>query len=98
MSARGWPEHAAGRVELEVSDPVLGGERVILEVEGGEGRVTKGGSGTVQCGIGALSAWYSSALRAQDAALLGLMEGDADALIEMDRLIAGGVPWIPDFF
>ncbi len=98
MSSRGWPAHAAGRVELEVSDPVLGGERVILEVEGGEGRVTKGGSGTVRTGIGALSAWYSSALRAQDAALLGLMEGDADALIEMDRLIAGGVPWIPDFF
>ncbi len=98
MSARGWPAHAAGRVELEVSDPVLGGERVILEVEGGEGRVTKGGSGTVRTGIGALSAWYSSALRAQDAALIGLMEGEANALIEMDRLIAGGVPWIPDFF
>ncbi len=98
MSARGWPAHAAGRVELEVSDPILGGERLILEVEGGEGRVTKGGGGTVRTGIGALSAWYSSALRAQDAALLGLMEGDADALAEMDTLIAGGVPWIPDFF
>jgi predicted acetyltransferase len=98
LSARGWPAHAAGRVELEVSDPVLGGERVILEVEGGEGRVTKGGGGTVRTGIGALSAWFSSALRARDAALLGLMEGEADALTEMDTLIAGGVPWIPDFF
>jgi predicted acetyltransferase len=98
MSARGWPAHAAGKVELEVADPVLGSDRLILEVEGGEGRVTKGGSGAVRCGIGALSAWYSSALRAQDAALLGLMEGDAGALIAMDRLIAGGVPWIPDFF
>jgi predicted acetyltransferase len=85
-------------VELEVSDPVLGVERVVLEVEGGEGRVAKGGDGQVRCGIGALSAWYSSALRARDAVLLGLMQGDAGALTAMDGLIAGGVPWIPDFF
>jgi predicted acetyltransferase len=99
MSTRGWPARAVGRVELEVTDPVLGLERVVLEVEGGEGRVIKGGGGGhVRCGIGALSAWYSSALRAQDAVLLGLMDGDTDALAAMDGLIAGGVPWIPDFF
>ncbi|MGA7987413.1 MAG: GNAT family N-acetyltransferase [Candidatus Dormiibacterota bacterium] len=98
MSARGWPERAAGRVELEVTDPVLGVERVVLDVESGNGRVTPGGSGQVRCGIGALSAWYSSALRAQDAVALGLMEGDAAALSVMDGMIAGGVPWIPDFF
>ncbi len=98
LTARGWPAQAAGRVELEVTDPVLGVERVVLEVEGGEGRVSKGGDGHVRCGIGALSAWYSSALRARDAMLLGLMEGDAGALAAMDGLVAGGVPWIPDFF
>jgi predicted acetyltransferase len=98
MSARGWPASAAGRVELEVTDPVLGVDRVVLEVENGEGRVTSGGDGHVRCGIGALSAWYSSALRARDAVVLGLMDGDGDALTAMDSLIAGGVPWIPDFF
>jgi predicted acetyltransferase len=54
MSARGWPARAAGRVELEVTDPVLGAERLVLEVEDGGGRVTPGGSGQVRCGIGAL--------------------------------------------
>jgi predicted acetyltransferase len=98
MSARGWPERAAGRVELEVTDPVIGVERVVLEVEDGAGRVTPGGSGQVKCGIGALSAWYSSTLRARDAATLGLIEGDATALTVMDGLIAGGLPWIPEFF
>jgi predicted acetyltransferase len=98
MSARGWPARAAGRVELEVTDPVLGVERVVLEVEDGTGRVTPGGSGQVRCGIGALSAWYSSALRAQDAVTLGLIDGDTAALTVMDGLIAGGLPWIPDFF
>ena len=98
MTARGWPGRAAGRVELEVTDPVLGVERLVIEVEDGAARVTAGGSGQVKCGIGALSAWYSSALRAQDAVTLGLMEGEATALAAMDGLIAGGVPWIPDFF
>jgi predicted acetyltransferase len=98
VTARGWPEGAAGRVELEVADPVTGVERVVLEVEGGAGRVTPGGGGQVRCGIGALSAWYSSALRAQHAVQLGLIEGDPATLTVMDGLIAGGLPWIPDFF
>ena len=98
MTARGWPERASGRVELEVTDPVTGVERVVLEVEAGSARVTQGGNGAIRCGIGALSAWYSSALRAQDAVGLGLLEGDASAVAEMDGLIAGGLPWMPDFF
>ena len=98
MSARGWPARAAGRAELEVTDPVTGVERFVLEVESGTARVTPGGSGTIRCGIGALSAWYSSALRAQDAMRLGLLEGEASAVGDMDGLIAGGLPWMPDFF
>jgi predicted acetyltransferase len=98
MGARGWPSRAAGRVELEVTDPVTGVERVILEVEDGSARVKAGGSGAVRCGVGALSAWYSSALRAQDAVRLGLLEGEASAVSAMDGLIAGSLPWMPDFF
>jgi predicted acetyltransferase len=98
MSARGWPASAAGRAELEVTDPIAGVERFVLEVEGGTGRVTPGGAGTIRCGIGALSAWYSSALRAQDAVRLGLIEGDSAAITALDGLIAGGLPWMPDFF
>lgn len=98
MSTRGWPAGAAGRVELEVTDPVTGIERVVLEVEDGAGRVSQGGGGAVRCGIGALSAWYSSTLRAQYAGVLGLIEGDPAALQVMDGLIAGGMPWMPDYF
>jgi predicted acetyltransferase len=98
MSTRGWPAGAAGRVELEVTDPVTGIERMVLEVEDGAGRVTQGGGGAVRCGIGALSAWYSSTLRAQYAGVLGLIEGDPAALQVMDGLIAGGMPWMPDYF
>jgi predicted acetyltransferase len=98
MSSRGWPAGAAGRVEFEVTDPVLGVERVVLEVEGGAARVTRGGGGAVRCGIGALSAWYSSTLRAQYAAMLGLIDGDAASLTVMDGLVAGGMSWMPDYF
>jgi len=44
MTARGWPARAAGRVELEVTDPVTGVERLVLEVEGGSARVTRAGA------------------------------------------------------
>jgi predicted acetyltransferase len=98
MRSRGWPAGAAGRVELEVTDPVLGVQRVVLEVDGGAGWVTQGGGGAVRCGIGTLSAWYSSALRAQDAGVLGLIEGDPASLATMDDLVAGGLPWMPDYF
>jgi predicted acetyltransferase len=85
-------------VELEVTDPVTGAERLVLEVEGGSAQVTSGGSGAIRCGVGALSAWYSSALRAQDAVRFGLLEGEASDVAAMDGLIAGGLPWMPDFF
>jgi predicted acetyltransferase len=98
MTARGWPARAAGRAELEVTDPLTGVERVVLEVENGCARVTPGGGGEIRCGVGALSAWYSSALRAHDAVRLGLMEGEPSAISAMDGLIAGGLPWMPDFF
>ena len=65
MTARGWPARAAGRLELEVTDPVTGVERMVVEVEAGSARVTAGGSGAIRCGTGALSAWYSTALRAR---------------------------------
>jgi predicted acetyltransferase len=77
---------------------VTGVDRVVLDVESGSARVTRGGGGAIRCGVGALSAWYSSALRAQDAVRLGLLEGDASAVSAMDALIAGGLPWMPDFF
>jgi len=98
MTARGWPARAGGRVELEVTDPVTGVERMVVEVEAGSARVTPGGSGAIRCATGTLSAWYSTALRAQDAVRLGLLEGGADAVAEMDGLVAGGLPWMPDFF
>jgi len=98
LRARGWPAHAAGEVELEVTDPVTGVERFVLEVDGGVGRTLPGGAAQVQCGIDVLSSWYSSALRAEDAATLGVLEGDAAAIKTMDGLIAGGVAWMPDFF
>ncbi len=98
MTARGWPAHAAGSVDLEVTDPITGVERVVLEVEAGSARVTPGGGGAIRCGVGALSAWYSGALRAQDAVRLGLLDGDQTAIDTMDGLIAGGLPWMPDFF
>ena len=99
MRARGWPAHAAGRVELEVSDPVTGVERFVLEVEGGVGRVTPGGAGQVRCGDRrAVVLVLEHAPRTRMQRGSALLEGDATAINVMDGLIAGGVAWMPDFF
>ena len=89
MTARGWPARAAGRVGARGDRPGHRRRARGARGRGGSARVTPGGSGAIRCGIGALSAWYSSALRAQDAVRLGLLEGDATAVSAMDGLIAG---------
>jgi len=99
VQARGWSAHANTAIEVQVSDPVREGqERYVLEVSGGHGDLARGGSGGVQCGIGAFSAWYSGTLRARDAERLELFRGRADDLAVMDTLIGDRDTWMPDYF
>jgi predicted acetyltransferase len=99
VRARGWSAHATAAIELAVSDPVRdGAERLVLHVAGGRGEIAPGGAGHIQCGIGALSAWYAGTLRALDAWRLGLFHGGADHLAAMDALIGDRDPWMPDYF
>lgn len=98
IARRGWPTGARATVELEVDDPVTGVERAVLEVSGGEGRLSPGGAGSVRCGIGALAGWYSTTLRARDAVRLGLLEGSPGDVEQLDALIGDRDPWMPDFF
>jgi predicted acetyltransferase len=97
--ARGWAGSVEGSVELEVTDPANDTvERMVLEVSDGNGEVSPGGAGRIRCGIGALGAWYSSTLRAVDAARMGLMRGPDHDLRVMDSVIGDRHPWMPDHF
>jgi predicted acetyltransferase len=99
VRARGWARHVDGSLELEVTDPARDEpERFVLEVSGGRGAAAPGGAGRVQCGIGALGAWYSGTLRARDASRLELMRGSGDDIALLDAMIGDRNPWMPDYF
>ena len=61
VAARGWNPTVSGRVHLQVRDAHASWNdgRWVVEIDGGEGRVTAGGDGTVAVGIGGLSTWWS---------------------------------------
>jgi len=99
VQRRGWPGAPDSRLELEISDPCAEQpSRAVLEIAGGEGAVSTGGSGRIRCGLGALSAWYSSRLTAREARRLSMLEAtDADVAV-MDAVIARRPWWEPDYF
>jgi len=99
VEQRGWRAGIDARLELEVSDPCEdGATRLVLEVASGRGHATVGGAGGIRCGIGALSVWYSSRLRASDASRLGLLEGPPGDIETMDALVGDRPTWAPDYF
>ena len=101
VAARGWNPTVAGRVDLEIADghaPWNAG-RWRLEVEGGEARLTPGGDGTIQAGIGALSCWWAGYHPARTLAQHGLLSSpDAHALTVLDGLGATTAPVLRDFY
>jgi predicted acetyltransferase len=99
LAARGWPQDASARLELEVADPWEGGpRRLVLDVGAGGAEVAEGGRGRVWIEVGALAAWYAGGLPAARAAVLGMARGSADDLAAMDRLTSDRPVWLPDRF
>jgi len=99
MRMRGWPQYAAAQLHLEVSDPARpDAERFVLEVSDGEGELSPGGDGRIRCGVGVLSSWYSSTMRAREAVRLGWLEGPTADVEAMDSLLGDRDAWLPDFF
>jgi predicted acetyltransferase len=100
IAARGFPRITAA-VDLELTDRACDWNtgRWRLVVEDGEGRLEKGGAGTVGMAIGALAALYSGYSSTTTLAGAGLLRGagarERDAL---DTAFGGPTPWMPDFF
>lgn len=97
---RGWPAGQAGELELEISDALLpeNAGRWILSVEGGEGRLTAGGSGALAIDIGALATLYSGIWTARELRDLGWLTGSEADFDTADRLFSGPEPWMIDHF
>lgn len=101
VAARGWNPTVHGRVDLSVADdhaPWNAG-RWQLEVDGGEGRLTPGGSGTVEVSIQGLSSWWSGYAGARALATTGHVRStDPSALATLDGLGASSPPTLVDFY
>ncbi|MEO9166518.1 MAG: sterol carrier protein domain-containing protein, partial [Aquihabitans sp.] len=101
VAARGWNPAASGCVHLQVEDQYASWNdgRWVLEVAGGEGRLTPGGDGTVGVGIGGLSSWWSGYASARTLLRTGHLEStDQVALSVLDGLGAASPPSLVDVY
>jgi predicted acetyltransferase len=105
VAARGWNSAVGVTVDLDVVDPIADWQagRWRLEVTDGEGRVSRGGDGTVRLDVRGLSALYTGYASTSSLRAAGLLtHGDdragraaADAL---DAAVAGPRPYLLDYF
>lgn len=96
LEARGYPP-ANAEVHLRVRDPLFAENDgdFILRVDGGVGRVERGGKGALRLDVRALAAMYSGFATPHTMAAMGLLEGDASALA---ALFAGPEPWLCEHY
>ncbi|HSK42213.1 MAG TPA: GNAT family N-acetyltransferase, partial [Arenibaculum sp.] len=104
LGARGWPAGRPGELVLAVRDPVLEANTGLwrLSVAEGRGEATRLPAGSRGAGltldIAALAALYTGYLAPARLAMLGLLEGEPEALAVATRLFAGPRPWSVDFY
>lgn len=101
VAARGWNPAARGRVDLSVDDqhaPWNAG-RWRLEVEGGSGRLTRGGDGTVEISVQGLSSWWAGYAPARTLVTTGHVRcADPQVLATLHGLGAAAAPTLTDFY
>jgi predicted acetyltransferase len=100
LASRGYNRSLRGALTLHVTDDVIaensGAFR--LEVEGGEGRVTRAAGDGLAVDVRALATMYTGFRRASSLARDGLAHGDASALALADALFASEGPAMSDGF
>ncbi|WP_155375601.1 GNAT family N-acetyltransferase [Catellatospora vulcania] len=100
VAARGWPGHLTGAVDLALTDPECpwnaGAWRLVLD--GGIGRLERGGSGGVRFTPRGLAAWYAGAATPAVLRRAGLLAGDAVSDALLAAATAGPTPVLHDFF
>lgn len=77
IAARGYPTSVSGTVAVEVRDPHCdwNAGRWTFTVEGGEGRLEKGGGGDVELSINGLSSLFTGYASAESLRMAGLLRG-----------------------
>jgi predicted acetyltransferase len=100
LAARGYPRHARAELHFEVRDPHVPANdgRFVLEVEGGEARVRRGGRGALRLDVLGVAPLYTGHMAAHDLRRVGALAGDDDQVEEAAALFAGPTPWMPEKF
>jgi predicted acetyltransferase len=101
IAARGYPPGLEVTVELDLADDRIATNhgRFVLEVAGGEGRLTPGGAGRVVIDVRRLAPLYTGYAPAPVLARRGAMRGATAADVEaLQWAFAGPTPWLRDYF
>lgn len=100
LKARGYPAGARQSLHFSVRDEVLAANSGMwtLDVEGGEGRVRKGGKSHIELEARALAPLYSGALTPAALVRLGWMRAPRQDLEALTEVFASPSPWMMDFF
>jgi predicted acetyltransferase len=99
VSARGYPPGVRAEVHVQLSDRLApwNDGRFVLRVEGGEGKLSPGGTGDVQLSVNALASLYTGWASARDLAGAGLLHHAGDRELGMlDAAFAGPRPYLFD--
>lgn len=99
IAARGWPVGVRGRVDLDIVDDVRQANAGphVLELDGGEARLVRGGTGAVTVTIQDLAAVYAGADPRHRHAAGGLGGANAEAL-DLLAAATAGTATTPIFF
>lgn len=100
LEGRGYGPGLTGRVELLLDDRVLSEQAGAwqLEVEGGRGRLVRGGAGLLRLDARGLAAWCSGFVAPRTLVQLGLAQGPPAVLELAGTLMAGPQPWMREMF
>jgi predicted acetyltransferase len=99
VAARGYPPGVRGEVHIQLADRLApwNDGRFVLRIEGGEGKLSPGGTGDVHLSVNALASLYTGWASARDLAAAGLVHHAGDRELGMlDAAFAGPRPYLFD--
>lgn len=100
LSKRGYPPQMKAQLHLDICDDLIeeNNGQFVLNVAGGCGKVTKGGTGDLQCHIRALAPLYTGLFTAPQLQQMGQIKATHEALAIATQLFSGSQPWMSDKF
>jgi len=99
VAARGYPSSVRAELHLQLADRMApwNDGRFVLRVEGGEGKLSPGGTGDVHLSVNALASLYTGWATAPELAAAGLVHHAGRLeLADLDAVFAGPRPYLFD--